>query len=54
MYRGHSVPVYVGTLNSGRSDTAQYTHGTHPNGSHDGMELFLAQVSFLLLLCIRH
>jgi len=41
-YRGHSVPVHVGTLNSGRSDTAQHDYGTHPNGSRDGMELFLA------------
>ena len=44
VYRGHSVPVYVGTLNSERSNMTQHSYGAHPNGSSDGMELFLTWV----------
>ena len=32
VYRGHSVPVHVGTLDSARSDTAQHDYGTTRTG----------------------
>ena len=46
IYRGHSVPRYRASddFPLGRSETAQHTYGTHPNGSRDGVELFLAYV----------